>query len=64
LAGGSDAEITIVEYADFQCPACRMAYDQLKPIKDKYKDRIKFFYKNMPLDFHKMAMPSALYLRP
>ena len=61
LAGSKDGEITIVEYADFQCPACRMAYDNLKPIKDKYKDRIKFYYKNMPLDFHKMAMPSALY---
>jgi len=61
LSGSKDGSIVIVEYADFQCPACRMAYDNLKPVKEKYKDKIKFYYKNMPLDFHKMAYPSALY---
>lgn len=61
LAGSKDSEITIVEYADFQCPACRMAYDNMKPLREKYGNRVKFYYKNMPLDFHAMAMPSALY---
>lgn len=61
LAGSKEAEVTIVEYADFQCPACRMAYDNMKPIREKYGKRVNFYYKNMPLDFHKMAMPAALY---
>jgi protein-disulfide isomerase len=61
LSGSRTGDIVIVEYADFQCPACRMAFDNLKSIREKYKDRIRFYYKNMPLSFHKMAMPAALY---
>lgn len=61
LSGSKDAKITIVEYADFQCPACRMAFNNLKPLKEKYGEQIKFFFKNMPLDFHPQAMPAALY---
>lgn len=60
LFGNSKGDITIVEYADFECPYCEVAYKNLQPIKEKYKDRIKFYYKHVPLSFHKMAMPSAL----
>ncbi len=61
LAGDSNSKITIVEYADFQCPACRMAYESLNEFKKKYKGQVQFYYKHMPLDFHKMAFPAALY---
>ncbi len=61
LIGTDAGKIVVVEYADFQCPACRMAYDSLKKFKEKHKGQIQFYYKNMPLDFHKMALPSALY---
>lgn len=61
MSGSDSADITIVEYADFQCPACRMAFNNLKPLKDKYGDRIKFYFKNMPLDFHPQAFSAALY---
>lgn len=61
LEGTEGAEITLVEYADFQCPACRMAHKSLQVIKEKYKGKFSFYCKNMPLDFHPMAMPSAKY---
>ena len=61
LVGNANAPITIVEYADFQCPACRMAFDSLNQFKEKYKGKIQFYYKHMPLDFHKMAFPAAQY---
>ncbi len=61
LFGSAAGKIIVVEYADFQCPACRMAYDSLKKFKEKHKDEIQFYYKNMPLDFHKMAYPAAQY---
>ncbi|MBS1970921.1 MAG: thioredoxin domain-containing protein [Bdellovibrionales bacterium] len=60
LFGNAKGDITIVEYADFECPYCEVAYKNLKPIKEKYKDRIKFYYKHVPLSFHKMAMPAAI----
>lgn len=61
LAGSKNGKIVIVEYADFQCPACRMAFTNLQTIKEKYKNDVQFYYKHMPLDFHKMAYPAALY---
>jgi protein-disulfide isomerase len=61
LQGDDAAKIVVVEYADFQCPACRMAYESLEAFKQKYKGKFQFYYKNMPLSFHKMAMPSAIY---
>lgn len=61
MAGSDDGKIVIVEYADFQCPACRMAYSSLKQFKEKYKDQVQFYYKHMPLDFHPMAYPAAAY---
>lgn len=61
LVGDDSGKIVVVEYADFQCPACAMAYESLKRFKEKHKGEMQFYFKNMPLDFHKMAMPSALY---
>lgn len=61
LVGNANSKITIVEYADFQCPACQMAFESLKEFKEKYKDKVQFYYKHMPLDFHKMAYPAAQY---
>lgn len=59
LTGGPSSEVVIVEYADFQCPACAMARESLKEIKAKYGSKVRFHYKNMPLDFHPAAMPAA-----
>lgn len=61
LIGTKDAKITIVEYADFQCPACAMAHVRLKQFIEKHAGEVQFFYKNMPLDFHPMAEPAARY---
>lgn len=61
LIGTKNAKITIVEYADFQCPACAMAHVRLKQFMDKHQGDVQFFYKNMPLDFHPMAEPAARY---
>lgn len=61
LIGTAESPIVIVEYADFQCPACRMAFESLNQFKEKYKGKVQFYYKHMPLDFHKMAYPAAQY---
>lgn len=40
LFGDSNSKITIVEYADFQCPACKLAFDSLNQFKEKYKGKV------------------------
>jgi len=59
--GNKDAPITIVEYSDFQCPFCKRGYTTLHEVRQKYGDKVRVEYKNMPLDFHPMAMPGAKY---
>lgn len=42
--------LDIVEFADFQCPACRMAARYLKPFVLKHKDEVRLSYRMFPLD--------------
>jgi uncharacterized membrane protein/predicted DsbA family dithiol-disulfide isomerase len=47
------AKVLIVEFADYQCPQCRVQYFALKPILDKYADRpkdVKVILKQYPLN--------------
>lgn len=61
IFGNKDAKVTIVEYSDFQCPACAAAYGTVKQVKEEYGDKVRIVYKHLPLSFHPMAMPAARY---
>src|SRR5262249_15782835 len=54
------APVTIVEFADFQCPYCVRAEETLKQVAARYGDKVRFVWKNMPLPGHKRAEPAAL----
>ena len=47
--GNKSSSVVIIEYGDFQCPGCGGAYPQLKTIKEEYKDKIAFIFRNFPL---------------
>jgi protein-disulfide isomerase len=66
VLGSPDARVTLVEYTDYQCPFCKRFHDQSWPeIKRLYVDtgKVRFFVRDLPLDFHQQAMPSALAAR-
>ncbi|MBP9706281.1 MAG: thioredoxin domain-containing protein [Oligoflexales bacterium] len=48
--GSDDAKVVVVEFADFQCPACSQMAALIKRLKEEYKDRVLFVFKNYPLD--------------
>ncbi len=59
--GGKDAKVVIVEYSDFQCPFCSKGYNTIeKQVLTEYGDKVKFYYKNLPLSFHPWAEPAAI----
>jgi len=49
VQGDPDAPITIVEFADFQCPFCSRVQPLLKNLLTKYKGKVKLAYLDFPL---------------
>lgn len=57
--GTPSAKVTIVEFGDFQCPACGAAFPIVKRIKEAYKDNVYFVFRNFPLPQHQNASFAA-----
>lgn len=47
--GPADALVTIVEFSDFQCPYCGRFEPVVKHILEKYPNRVRLVYRNLPL---------------
>jgi protein-disulfide isomerase len=62
MLGSKDAPLTIVEYTDYQCPFCQRFHVASFPeIKKNYIDtgKVRFYSKDLPLDFHANALRAA-----
>jgi protein-disulfide isomerase len=57
--GPESAQVTIVEFSDFQCPYCAQAAETVKRIRDKYGDKVRFVFRQFPLSFHQNAHSAA-----
>lgn len=57
--GNAAAAVTIIEYSDFQCPACKVYHSVVRQVLDEYGDRVHFGYRHFPLPQHKNAKPAA-----
>lgn len=53
-------KVVLVEFGDFQCPACGSAYPTVEQIMEEYKDEVSFVFRNYPLPMHKNAETAAL----
>jgi protein-disulfide isomerase len=60
IIGSNVSGVTLVEYADYQCPFCGQFHPLVKQVAEKYKDQIQFQYRNLPLlQVHQNAMAAA-----
>jgi protein-disulfide isomerase len=50
VLGPADAPVTLVEYGDYQCPACGAAYPMVKAIQKRLGAKLRFVFRNMPLN--------------
>ncbi len=57
--GSPAAPVTIVEFADFECPACKDSLPALRQLRDLYKDQVRLVYRDFPLSSHPQARPAA-----
>ena len=47
--GPATAPVTLVEYGDYECPYCGMAYPIVKEVQRRMGDRLRFVFRNFPL---------------
>lgn len=55
----SEAKLTIVEFADFQCPACAVAQPTVKQAEAEYQGRVSFVFRHFPLSQHRNGFSAA-----
>jgi cyclophilin family peptidyl-prolyl cis-trans isomerase len=49
IRGAKNAPVTLIEYADLQCPSCAAVHPQLKATLDQVSDTVRFVYRHFPL---------------
>jgi len=57
--GPANAPITIIEFTDFQCPACAAMHPVLEEVLKSYGDKVRFVVRDFPLDRHDNARKAA-----
>ncbi len=61
IRGTKGAPIRLIEYSDFECPFCSRGFKTVLSLLEKYKGKIEFVYKHLPLSFHQNAMIASKY---
>lgn len=62
IKGNINAPIKVVEFIDFQCPACAYGAKILKEIYNKHPEKISIELKHFPLRMHPHAITAAMYV--
>lgn len=58
--GPANAKVTIIEYGDFQCPACAATYPNVAQLRTEYADKVRFVFRHFPLtNIHPNAMAAS-----
>jgi protein-disulfide isomerase len=62
IRGNPNAKVTVINFDDLECPYCARMHQQLFPqTLDRYKDKVRFIYKDDPLtEIHPWALHAAI----
>jgi len=60
VKGNKGADVVLVEYSDFQCPACANYAPMVNQITEEFGENIAFAYRHFPLPQHQQAELAAL----
>lgn len=59
VRGNPNAKITIIEFADYECPYCQNMRPELDKVLTEFKDTVSFVFKDYPLPMHQNAQKAA-----
>src|SRR2546422_2477058 len=61
IRGEASAEVSLIEYSDFECPFCKRFHGTPASLMGRYAGRVNWVYRHYPLDFHNpAARPEAI----
>jgi protein-disulfide isomerase len=62
IRGNPEAKVTVINFDDLECPYCARMHQELFPrTLDRYKDKVRFIYKDDPLvEIHPWALRAAV----
>lgn len=59
-SGSTDQKVVLIEYGDFQCPACARMYPTIEELRAKHGDKLTFVFRNRPLtNIHPNALAAS-----
>ncbi len=58
--GDPNAAVTIIQFAEFQCPYCGAANTTVQKVLKDYDGKVRFVFRDFPLGFHENAIPAAV----
>lgn len=59
VRGTAGAPVTLVEFADYECPYCQQIQPVIERLETEYKGKLVFAYKDFPLSMHPNAQKAA-----
>jgi protein-disulfide isomerase len=59
LKGNASSTVALIEYSDFQCPACASYFPIVEKVLADYSSKIVFASRHFPLTQHLNAIPAA-----
>src|SRR5689334_19574042 len=60
VLGPDNAPVTMIEYGDFQCPACGEYFPLVQKLMQESTSTLRLVFRHFPLSQHQNAMPAAL----
>jgi protein-disulfide isomerase len=58
--GPERAPVTVLEYADFECPSCKLAAPAVTMLLERYPERVRFVFRHFPIEsVHPHALAAA-----
>lgn len=59
VVGSAEPRMTVIEFGDYECPACRSFHPVIKAFLDDNADQVSFAYRHLPLSYHRYAYAAA-----
>ena len=60
MLGDPNAQVTIIQFAEFQCPYCGKSKETVDRILKEYEGKVNMVARDFPLGFHDRAIPAAV----